>query len=180
MFNSSISLVTNSSDNQIYVLQILCVVPEYFNFFFLSCALYGMYQGVEITHPLYAVLFLNLIVPLMATLFHITVFFFIPTATYVFISNPINCVCIFFHCTSWCVASLLRFVYIIYGDWFNNFIPSQKLQWISAVIMTSALTIILSVPSFSLAIVYGKQHFFLILKLKYIVSITFSIFLIFV
>ncbi len=162
MLNSSIFTDNYGTDNPMYLLQTLYVVPEYFNLFILSCSLYGMYRGVEISHPLYAVLFLNLIIPLMTTILHVTVFFFISTARYVFISNPINCLSVFFHCTSWCVTSVLRFVYIIYGDCLNNFIPSQKLQCTSAVIITCGLTIILSIPSFSVAILYGKQQFFLI------------------
>jgi len=156
MLNSSFSSNSYSVDNPMYVLQILCVVPEYLNLFFLSCSLYGMYRGVEIAHPLYAVLFLNLIVPLITTLIDIIVFFFISTARYILLSNPINSLSLFFHCTCWCVTSVLRFVYIIYGDWFNNFIPSQKLQCTSALIMTGALAIILSIPTFSVAIFYGK------------------------
>ena len=178
MLNSSNFSVSYSSDNPIYGLQILCVFPEYFNLFFLSCSLYAMYRGVEISHPLYAVLFLNLIIPLMTTVLHITIFFFISTSRYFLISNPINILSVFFHCTSWCVTSALRFVYIIYGDWFDTFIPSQKLQWISAVTMTCALTIILTIPSLSVAIVYGKQQFlfhFLYLIVRYIFGHYFGI-----
>jgi hypothetical protein len=102
-------------------------------------------------------LFLNISASLVFTLLNITVFFFISTLRYIAFSNTMNALSLFFHCTSWCVTSVLRFVYIIYGDWFNNWIPSQKHQCISAIIMTCALTAFLSIPTFSLAISYGKQ-----------------------
>jgi hypothetical protein len=154
MFNSSAE--TSNNENFTYASQIFCVVPEYFNLFFLSCGLYGMYQGVEISHPLYAVLFLNLTVSLISTMLDIAAFFFISTATYVFFSNLMNNLSVFFHCTSWCMTSVLRFIYIIYGDWLNNFIPCQKLQCTLSVIMTFVLTTILSIPTFSIIISYGK------------------------
>ena len=157
MFNNSTYSDSYSTDNPTYILQIFCVMPEYINLFFLTCGLYGMYQGIEIAHPLYAVLFLNLIVPLISSLLDIAIFFFISTYKYIMFSNLMNGFSVFFHCTSWCVTSVLRFVYIIYGDWFNNWIPSQKHQCISAIIMTCALTAFLSIPTFSLAISYGKQ-----------------------
>jgi hypothetical protein len=161
MNSNSTSLDSCNYDNLTSVLQIFCVVPEYINLFFLSCGIYGMYRGIEIAHPLYAVLFLNLIVPLVSTTLNIAAFFFISTVRYIVFSNIINALSLFFHCTSWLVTSGLRFVYIIYGDWFNNWIPSQKLQSISAVIVTCVLTVILSLPTFSILIFYGKLSFIL-------------------
>jgi hypothetical protein len=117
-----------------------------------------MYQGIEIGHPLYAVLFLNLIASLVSTLVDITVFFFISNMKYIVFSNIINALSLFFHCTSWCVTSGLRFVYIIYGDWFNNLIPSQTHQCGSAVLLTCILTAVLSIPTFAVLIGYG-EHF---------------------
>ena len=156
MVNNSTSSDSYIIDNPIYILQVCCVLPEYFNLFFLSCGLYGMYQGIEIAHPLYAVLFLNLIVPLISSILDISVFFFISTNKYIKFANVMNSISLFFHCTSWCVTSVLRFVYILYGDWLNNWIPSQKLQCTVAVIMTCMLTVILSIPTFFVTISFGK------------------------
>jgi hypothetical protein len=159
MFNNSESLESYITDNPIYIVQLFCVMPEYFNLFFLTCGLYGMYQGIEISHPLYAVLFLNLIVATISTILDIVVFFFISTYKYVLYSNFVNALSLFFHCTCWCLTSVLRFVYIICGDWFNNFISSQKLQCTSAIIMTFILSALLTIPTLSVAISYGKQPY---------------------
>jgi len=160
---TSNSTVLNSYDasDPSLILQIICVVPEYFNLFFLSCALYGMYQGIEIAHPLYAVLFLNLIIPLISTIFDIIVFFFISSVSYVKFSNAMNGLSLFFHCTSWCVTSLLRFVYIIYGDWFNNLVPTPKLQCTLAIILSLVMTSMQSIPPFAVAISFGKYNYFI-------------------
>jgi hypothetical protein len=159
MFNNSSSSDSSIIDNPIFIVQILCVLPEYINLFFLTCGLYGMYQGIEIGHPVYAVLFLNLIVSTMSTVLDIVVFFFMSTNKYVLFSNLVNALSVFFHCTSWCVTSVLRFVYIIGGDCFHNLIPNQKLQCASALMMTCLVAAFLTTPTFAVVISYGKQSF---------------------
>jgi hypothetical protein len=159
MFNNSTSSDITITDNPIYIIQLLCIMPEYINFFFFTCGLYGMYQGIEIGHPVYAVLFLNLIVSTISTILDIVIFFFISTYKYVSFSNTMNALSLFFHCTSWCMTAILRFVYIICGDWLNNFISSQKLQCTSAIILTFLLSALLSIPTFYVVISYGKQPY---------------------
>jgi hypothetical protein len=156
MSNNSTSSDICNIDNPIYILQIISVLPEYFNLFFLFCGIYGMYQGIEISHPLYAVLFQNLIVSLISSVLDIIVFWFISNYKYVIFANILNVFSLFFDCTSWCVTSGLRFVYIVYGDWFNNLIPNQKLQCSSVVILTCALTVIESLPTFAVLLSLGK------------------------
>jgi hypothetical protein len=159
MLNNSTSSDIPNIDNPIYVLQIISVLPEYLNLFLLSCGIYGMYQGIEISHPLYAVLFQNLIVALISTTLDIIVFWFISNYKYILFANIVNVFSLFFHCTSWCVTSGLRFVYIIYGDWFNNLIPNQKLQSSSVEIMTCSLTVIESLPTFGVLVSLGNITF---------------------
>ncbi len=50
---------TNGICDPAVVLQVACVIPEYVNLAFLTIGLYGMYQGIEIVHPLYAILYLQ-------------------------------------------------------------------------------------------------------------------------
>ena len=159
MSNNSTSSDIYSTENPNYAVHIMCVLPEYFNLCFLSCGLYGMYQGIEISHPLYAVLYLNMIVPLITSILDIVVFFFVSTYNYILFSNIMIALASVFHCSSWCVTSALRFVYIIYGNWFNNLIQSQKLQCTGAVVMTCVLTVGLFLPSLALIISYGKLNF---------------------
>ena len=55
-------------------LQMFIIGPELINMAFLLLGIYGMYRGIEIQHPLYAILFCNLIVPLISTIINTTVF----------------------------------------------------------------------------------------------------------
>ena len=50
---------------------------ELCNVLLLSVGLLGMYHGIEIHHPLYMVLFVNLIVPLITTVSNLLLFPFI-------------------------------------------------------------------------------------------------------
>jgi hypothetical protein len=127
-----------------------------------------MYQGIEIAHPLYAVLYLNMIVPLISSILDIAVFFFVSTYNYVLFSNIMIAFASVFHCSSWCVTSVLRFIYIIYGNWFNNWIQSQKLQCTVAVVVTCVLTVGFFLPSLALIISYGKLPFSLSLNKTYL------------
>ena len=46
-------------------------------FLFLSLGAFGMYHGIEIQHPLYMVLFINLILPLLSTMTNLILFLLI-------------------------------------------------------------------------------------------------------
>jgi hypothetical protein len=59
------------------------VVPEYVNVILLSLAIYGMYQGIKIKHPLYTILFTALIVALLSSVTDILAFFFVSTKQYI-------------------------------------------------------------------------------------------------
>jgi len=42
------------------------------------------------------------------------------------ISNVSNALSIFFHCQSWCISSVLRFLYIKHSNWIDENYPDQK------------------------------------------------------
>jgi len=110
------------------ILQTAMIVPEYFNLVFLLAGIYGMYQGIEIKHPLYAVIFLNLIVALFFTLLDLAVFFFLSTDRFVSILNASSTVALFFHCTCWCVTSIIRYLYIVHENWIHSVVPGHQKQ----------------------------------------------------
>ena len=58
------------------------ILPESFNTLVLTFGLLGMYNGVQIVHPLYAVLFANLLVPLVSSAINISSFNFISVEKY--------------------------------------------------------------------------------------------------
>ena len=82
-------------------MHVTLVIPELIYLFIFLLGIYGMYQGIEIQHPLYAVLFLNLLVPSTFTAVNIIAFPFISTEKYIKVSNLSSALCLYFHCTSW-------------------------------------------------------------------------------
>ena len=117
-----------SVDDWPMVLQVALVAPEYLNLVILLFAVYGMYQGIEIQHPLYAILFLNLIVPLCLTIVDTIAYGFISSNKYITLINTNSGFCLHFHCTSWCVSSIVRYIYIVAPDWIDNLIPNARSQ----------------------------------------------------
>ena len=57
------------------VMEAFLVVPEFVNFILLTIGLLEMYQGIEIGHPIYAILFANLLVALSSSFLGIISFF---------------------------------------------------------------------------------------------------------
>ena len=138
------------------VLQSILVVPEYFNLIILLLAVYGMYHGIEIHHPLYAILFLNLIVPLLFTVVDMIAFVFISCNNYVTLSNTNSGFSLFFHCTSWCLSSIIRYIYIVAPDWIHNHIPNARSQCYATFGMAILFSFSLFAPSISYAMYLGK------------------------
>ena len=119
----------------------VAVIPEYINLFLLIMAICGMYRGIEVGHPIYAVLFLNLIIPFCATLAQICLFFFIENQQYLMIGTFLGAFCLLFHCNTWCITSVVRYIYIAHENWVHSKIPSMKIQSILACITTIALVL---------------------------------------
>ena len=151
-------------DDLSMVLQATLVAPEYFNLVILLLAVYGMYHGIEIQHPLYAVLFLNLIIPLFFTIVDMIAFVFISSNRYITLSNTNSGFSLFFHCTSWCLSSIIRYIYIVAPDWIHSHISNAQSQCYTAFGMAFLFSFLLFAPSLSYSMYLGK--FYAILKLK--------------
>jgi hypothetical protein len=62
MENSSITeLGASDYDNLTFTSKLIVVVPDFVNLITLFFGMYGMHQGIEIQHPLYSLLFINLL-----------------------------------------------------------------------------------------------------------------------
>ncbi len=134
----------------------ILVAPEFFNVIFLTVGVYTMYQGIEISHPLYAVLFLNLIVALAATITNMFIFMGLNSDQYVRISNAINGISLGFHCHCWCISSIIRYVYIIYDSWMESRVSNTKLECAAAIGVTFLSTFTLLIPIFTYAFYLGN------------------------
>jgi hypothetical protein len=121
----NIKNTTNISqlENEFLIIQ---MSPGVINTILLSAGLYQMYSGIEIAHPVYAVLFCNLLITLLSSIIDILIFPFITILKYTVLVNANTTMCFLFHCCSWCVLSLLRYLYIINPKWLHEKFPNPK------------------------------------------------------
>ena len=64
------------------------------------------------------------------------------------VSNGLNSLCLYFHCTSWLMTSIIRYIYIFHDVWIHNVMPSVKVQSFLVVTIQFAMTIIFVLPFF--------------------------------
>jgi hypothetical protein len=105
---------------------IFFLYPEFFNIILLTTLIGMMYNGIEIVHPIYKIVFCNLCVSLLSSFTSVATFLFIKTMRFSTMLNSINWCCILYHYTSWCILSVLRYLYIMHGNWLHKKIPEPK------------------------------------------------------
>ena len=152
--------------NDSLFLQYLLIFPEYVNCVFLFLAIYGMYHGIEIQHPLYAVLFVNLNVACFSSAVNIIGFGLVPVHKYVLLANLTNSQSLYFHCTSWCITSILRYIYIFHEDWVHSTIKSARLKCFLAIVASIVFSCIQSSPVFAVIISFGNYFFHLCYRIS--------------
>ena len=162
--NFSQEMPVDKENETLVSLPWVLLLPEFLNFTFLSFGVFGMYQGTEIFHPIYANLILNLLFPLTATIIEILAFAFIDRNHYVLLSNGGNGFSLEFHCNCWCITSFIRYIYILHDDWIHSVIPNMKVQCALSIAGTFGLFIVLLLPQIGYAIYLGKhfQYFHLL------------------
>jgi len=106
--------------NKIVPFSVIALIPDILDFVLLLVAIYGMYQGIEISHPVYALLFSNLVFPFVVTTLNLTFFLILPFNTWTRLSLYGNVLSIHFHMTSWSIISVLRYVYIEHKEWIER------------------------------------------------------------
>jgi hypothetical protein len=142
------------------IFQAIMIVPEYMNFVFLLSGIYGMYRGIEIQHPLYATIFLDLMIALFFTLLDMIAFFYMSPDKFFPTTNTNSGVALHFHCTCWCVTSIIRYIYIVHENWIHKAIPNHKYQCYMAIGFTFILYLALSFPSMGYSIYLGNYFYY--------------------
>jgi len=99
---------------------LLALLPEIEAIPIFALSIYSMYRGVEIDHPVYSLLFVNLIFPMMSTLVILFTSFFININHWKTISTVVNMITMLYHHSSWAVLSVLRFWLITKPDWVHS------------------------------------------------------------
>ncbi len=153
---------STTQDSSAIGMQTFLFVPELINIAFLLLGLYGMYRGIEIQHPLYAILFFNLIVPLITSSINIIVYGFSTLDQYIKVSNLTNALSVYFHGTCWLLSSFIRYLYIMHNDWLFSKFPDIRKQCFIAIGIEIALTILLMMPLVGTAILLGKNKIVLV------------------
>ena len=136
---------------------LILILPETLNLIFLISGVTGMYNGVEIQHPLYTVLFTNLVVPLITSVLNLSSLTFISGGMYIRFSNLLNGLSMSFHCTAWFTTSLIRYIYIVHRHALHDRIPNMKHQCLIAVLLQFVLTFVLLLPLAAVLIRAGTK-----------------------
>ena len=119
------------SDSKMYAaveessLQLLVMV-ESVNTIMLAVGLYLMYQGIEIGHPVYSILFSNLVSAFFSSLLNAWVIPFVKSYPYYILTNANSLSCLLLHSCFWCVLSVLRYMYIVNKAWLEQNSPKQE------------------------------------------------------
>jgi len=129
------------------------VILELFSSVTIIYVVYKMFKGIEISHPLYAIIFCNLITSLLSSLLNSIVFPFISSVRYTSLVNGNNIACLCFHFCCWCILSILRYLYILKKDYLDEkFSEPAKLLHVSIF----ALFLLFAINVSSLAIPRSK------------------------
>ena len=87
---------------------LMMLLPEMPALPIFAISIYIMNQGVEFGHPVYSVLFLNLIFSLGVTILIVVASFICDISGWTYISSIGNMIAMLFHHSSWAVLSVLR------------------------------------------------------------------------
>jgi hypothetical protein len=148
----NISLV---HQNETVAMVFLPVCLEIFNIMMLTAGMCLLYLGIEISHPVYGLLFSNLIVTTISSLINVFVFPFVKTIYYNTLINGNNAACLNFHCCSWCILSVLRYLYIIHKSWLDKTFPKLCSLFILSIVGVLALFLFGTITVIALAIHLG-------------------------
>ena len=88
--------INNLSTGAIFA-SLLILTLEVIDFILLGLGVTGMYKGIEIAHPVYSVLFLDICFNFLMTLFNLVSFIFLPLFGWVRLTIYPNSFGIFFH-----------------------------------------------------------------------------------
>jgi hypothetical protein len=108
------------------VLLTFSIKSDALNTILLSIGIVQMYNGIEIGHPVFRVLFCNLVAAFMSSVVNVIAYPVEKNIRYSTIVNGNNTFCLLFHCCCWLIVSILRFLYIIHKDWILLRFPEAK------------------------------------------------------
>jgi hypothetical protein len=127
----------NQTEDGIFLLN-----PEFVNIILLVTVICQIYTGIEIEHPIFAIVFCNLCVSLISSFFNFVMFPFVKILSFSSLMNGNNVMCFMFHYSSWCILSVLRYLYVLHHNWLHKKFPETKTissLAITAIVLTHCL-----------------------------------------
>jgi hypothetical protein len=130
---------------------IVTMVCDTLNIAMLLYGIYHMYRAIEIGHPVYATLFYNLILVILASTLEIVA---VPFLEYIRVQTFVkNCTAfvVIFHACTWLVMSVLRYLYIVHNNWVHKTFPDPRKLTILSLCLTCCIyciTILTFLPLF--------------------------------
>lgn len=108
-----------SYDLAIDLLNVIIILPDCVGIFILLLAVFGMYYGIEVRHPLYAILYANLIFALLCSL-----------------------------TSAWGMTSIIRYIWLYHNDWIHSLIPNPTAQCLISILwLFCAYVIVATAPT---------------------------------
>ena len=121
------------------------ILPEVLAIPILTISVSVMYHGVEIAHPVFRLLFNNLIFAFVSSAIILSAAPIVDGRNLLLISEFGNLISLLFHHSTWMVLSCLRFAYIVKSDWLHSKCPDvNRLRNISQIAVALSFSFILS------------------------------------
>ena len=117
---------TTNQPREEFNLPAVQLLPEIFNSILTIAGIIQMYHGIEISHPVYLVLFCNLVASLISSLIDLVAFPITEVTTFEMVLLANGVFYLVFHSTCWEVVSILRYVYIVHPSWIGVKVPAEK------------------------------------------------------
>ena len=136
---------------------IFITIPDIANLLFLTIGLFVMYNGIEIRHPIYAVLFVNILVAALSALINIVCINLVDKSIFLVIANASNTWYMLFHCTTWSVTSVLRYLYILHDRWIDKTFPDQRRLTSVSILAVFLIFFAVLTPFICIILSLGKQ-----------------------
>ena len=135
------------------------IIPECINFCLLLISIVVVYRGIEISHPIYAVMFCNLVVAFFSTILNLIAYVSCEVELFYRLNNANNAVCMLFNCNAWLVKSLLKYIFIVHGSWIDEKFSNQINLTRLAITLTFLFCAILTLPWMTLLYIFGEYFF---------------------
>ena len=118
---------------------VFVIIAGVVNIVVLLVSIHQMYLEIEISHPIYCILFSNLVSGLIASISDILILTLTSGLTITIIVKACAVFSVLFHCYCWGIVSILRYLYIIESNWLHAKFPEPWKLTIAALVTVYTL-----------------------------------------